>query len=243
MEIEQRIEDGVAIITLNAPERRNALTPAMAELLWKTLDDAERNPSIGALVLTGGESFCAGANLTTLSEASNDPAGDVMYSALSQIYASFTKFGSLRVPTIAAVRGYAVGAGLNLAMAADVRIVSGSCVLRSGFARIGLHPGGGHISLIARASSPETAAAMVLFGEDVDGNRAVDLGLAWAVVADNEVESRAVELARRASKDRALARAVTGSYRLETASPGMAWEAAVQAERASQIWSMRRSQT
>ena len=93
------------------------------------------------------------------------------------------------------MRGAAVGAGLNLALATDLRIVSRTARLLPGFAQIGIHPGGGHFTLLNRVAGREAAAALGLFGEEVDGDRAVALGLAWAAYDDGDVQDRALALA------------------------------------------------
>ena len=141
---------------------------------------------------------------------------------------------------IAAVRGGAVGAGVNLAFATDLRIVSQEAKIVSGFLPIGLHPGGGHGALLGRTGQREAAAAMALFGEGIDGTRAVSLGLAWQAVDDNEVEGVAAALAARAAKDPELARRTARSMRAEWGPPPLPWPAALELERASQMWSMRR---
>ena len=234
MEIELTVESGVATLTLAAPQRRNALTPEMSRELVAAADQIDADDSIGALVIRGsGGSFCAGAHTTTLGNAGSDPADENTYASLSAIYAAFTRIGSVRAVTIAAVRGPAVGAGLNLALATDLRIVARTARLMSGFQRIGLHPGGG-------LAGREAAAAMALCGAEISGDRAAQLGLAWESVADEAVEDRAFELAREAAKDPSLARAMARTFRLETGPPALGWDVAVQTERAPQMWSMRR---
>jgi len=241
MEIELAVQDGVAVITLNAPERRNALTPAMAREMVDTLDRVDADDSIGALVIRGAEGrFCAGAHTATLSGATSDPAGEEAYSGLSVIYESVTRVELVKAVTISAVRGAAVGAGMNLLMATDLRVISKQARLLSGFLRIGLHPGGGHFVLLARLVGREAAAAMALAGEEINGARAAQLGLAWDSVDDAQVEDRAMELARKIAKDPALARAAVRSLRMEVGPPGVDWATAVQTERAPQMWSMRR---
>src|SRR5207249_9322010 len=138
----------------------------------------------------------------------------------------------------AAVRGAAVGAGLNLALAADLRIVARDARLISGFARIGVHPGGGHFGLLTRAAGRQAAAAMGLFGCEVSGDRAVSLGLAWQAVDDAEVDAVAFDLARRAAADPPLAREMVASLRRQDGWPS--WDAGVAIERAPQLWSFRR---
>lgn len=241
MEVELTIESGVATLTLAAPQRRNALTPEMSRELVAAADRVDADDSVGALVIRGaGGSFCAGAHTGTLGDAGSDPAEESTFAGLSDIYAAFTRIGSVRAVTVAAVRGAAVGAGLNLALATDLRIVAHTARLMSGFQRIGLHPGGGHFVLLARLAGREAAAAMALCGAEIDGDRAAQLGLAWESVTDEAVEPRAFELAREAAKDPSLARAMARTFRLETGPPGVSWDVAVQTERAPQMWSMRR---
>ena len=175
-----------------------------------------------------------------LAETGRDPVADETYRNLETVYAAFTTIGGISVPTVAAVRGAAVGAGLNLALATDLRIVSRTARLLPGFAQIGIHPGGGHFTLLSRVAGREAAAAMGLFGDEVDGDRAVQLGLAWAAHDDAEVEQRALALAARVAADPALARRTVASFRRETASGGVSWDVAVEVERAPQLWSLRR---
>jgi enoyl-CoA hydratase len=232
--------DGYAIISINDVAKRNALTVDSAKRLVEILDDIDSDNSIGALVIRGeGSTFCSGADLNTLGSAMDDPAGEVAYLALSHIYNAFARLGSMSIPTIAAVRGSAVGAGLNLALAADIRIVARNSRLISGFAKIGLQPGGGHFNLIARLSSHEVATALGIFSQEISGERAVELGLAWEAVQDELVEGRAIEFASICASDPEYSRMAVQNLRL-TASPSIPWGVALQAERAAQIWSLRR---
>jgi enoyl-CoA hydratase len=140
------------------------------------------------------------------------------------------------VPSIAAVRGAAVGAGINLMLATDLRIVAEDARLISGFLRIGLHPGGGHFGLLAGRAGAEAG----IFGEEISGLRAVQLGLAWEALPSEQVEERAAELARRAASDPQLARKATASLRTELGPPRLPWAAALEVERGAQLWSLRR---
>src|SRR5688500_17017936 len=240
IELERR-EDGVALLTLNAPERRNALTVEMAEALTAACEEIDADESLGAVVVRGeGGFFCAGGDRATLAEAGRDPAEDERYRGVSAIYRSFARVGELAPPTIAAIRGGAVGAGLNLALATDLRVVAEDAVLTSGFIPIGLHPGGGHTALLARTGAREAAAALALFGERIDGRRAAELGLARRAVAAKEVLPAALELARVPAADPELARRTARSLRLTEGPPALPWPAALEAERAAQMWTMRR---
>lgn len=240
-EIELEVDNGIALVTLHAPERRNALSVTMAaELLevWRRID---ADPTVAVTVLRGaGGHFCAGAERSVLGDAGQDPTAPESYAALGIVYDSFLALDRLATPTIAALRGYSVGAGVNLAMAADLRIIGEDAILRSGFFRIGLHPGGGHFTLLHRETNRQTAVAMALLGEDVRGADAVRLGLAWECVPDKEVEQRCLELAGRVAADPELARTVIAQLREETRVGSLPLPLASQSERASQLWSLRR---
>ena len=219
--VEQR--DGVATITLDAADRRNALTHSMAQELVDACDAIDADASVGAVVVQGaGGFFCAGGDRKTLADAGKDPASPDAFSGLGTVYRSFARVGELEPPTIAAVRGGAVGAGVNLAFATDLRIVSREAKIISGFLPIGLHPGGGHGVLLGRTGQREAAAAMALFGEGIDGARAAELGLAWQALDDNEVEGAAAAMAARAAKDPELARRTARSMRAEWGPPALA---------------------
>jgi enoyl-CoA hydratase len=234
-------EGGVARLILDAPDRRNALTVAMARSMVTACDDLDADPTVGAVVVCGqGAYFCAGGDRPTLAAAGEDPADPERYDGMGDIYRAFARVGELRAPTIAAIRGGAVGAGMNLAMATDLRIVARDAKLASGFIPIGLHPGGGHGVLLGRTGAREATAALMLFGERVDGERFAQLGLAWAAVDDADVEAQAMELAARPGADPDLARRTAASMRTELGPPALPWGAALQLERPEQMWSMRR---
>lgn len=240
-EISVERRDGVATITLDAADRRNALTHSMAQELVDACEEIDADSGVGAVVIQGaGGFFCAGGDRKTLADAGRDPAAPDAFAGLGTVYRSFARVGELEPPTIAAVRGGAVGAGVNLAFATDLRIVSREAKIVSGFLPIGLHPGGGHGALLGRTGQREAAAAMALFGEGIDGARAAELGLAWQAVDDNEVEGVAAALAARAAKDPELARRTARSMRAEWGPPALPWPVALELERASQMWSMRR---
>lgn len=239
-EVDYSVNEAVAVVRLTAPERRNALSVQMAGELIEAARRADADPAVGALVVTGGEHFCAGAVRSVLADAGADPAAEEAFVSLETVYRSFTTIGAVSVPTIAAVRGAAVGAGMNLALATDLRIVSRSARLLPGFAQIGIHPGGGHFTLLNRVAGREAAAAMGVFGQEIDGDRAVALGMAWAAYEDIEVEPEAIRLATRVARDPALARRLAAAFRRQTVAGGVSWDVAVETERASQMWSLRR---
>lgn len=232
--------DNVAMITLNRPEQRNAFVPHMARRFVEICSEVDAREEIGAVVIRGeGGAFCAGADRKVLQQAGTDPLEEQNFRDLGSVYEAFMRLGAMKAPVIAAVRGAAVGAGLNLALAADLRIVSEDARLIAGFLGIGIHPGGGHFSLMQRLLGREAVAAMVLFNEEVKGERAAEIGLAWEALPDEQVESRALQLAERAAADPSLARLATSSFRRMTAA-AVDWEVAMAAERSAQMWSLRR---
>ncbi len=234
-------QDGIATLTMRAPERRNALSVAMAEAMVAACEDVDADPAIGAVIVTGeGPYFCAGGDRNVLAKAGEDPADPAAYAGLTRIYEAFARVGRLEPPTIAAIRGGCVGAGTNLALATDLRVVAEDATLSSGFLPIGLHPGGGHSLLISRAVGRETANAMQLFGAKLTGAEAVALGLAWTAVPAEQVDAEARELASTPAKDPELARRTAKSMRMVAGPPALPWNAALDLERASQMWSMRR---
>ena len=191
-EVQVEVSEGVGVLTLNAPERRNALTPGLVSDIVAAGDWLEARDDVGVVIVTGaGSAFCAGAALTQLDSADA--------SVLRGIYDAFLRIHSIPVPTIAAVNGPAVGAGLNLAMACDLRLVTDEAVLDSRFLRIGLHPGGGASWLLRQAAGAELTAAMLLFGVRFKGQECVTRGLAWDCVPQAELLSTARQLAAQAA--------------------------------------------
>jgi enoyl-CoA hydratase len=237
-------QGNVAVISLAAPERRNAFTPPMVAELLALCDEVDADAHLGAAVIRAdGDSFCAGAHRALLAEAGRDPAQTEHYRDLGLTYRAFARVGELQVPSVAAVRGHAVGAGVNLVLATDLRIVAEGARIISGFRRIGVHPGGGHFVLLGRSGSREAAAALGLFGLEINGRRAAELGLAWEALPEPEVEPRALELAAQVAEDPDLARATVRSFRLELGPPLATWPVGLEAERAAQMWSLRRRET
>jgi enoyl-CoA hydratase len=175
------VADRVAVVTLEDPRHRNAINDTMNIELVKAIDDFESNDDVQALVLTGaGSAFCAGADLNLLRDAT-DP------DQLRSLYSGFLRVATCTLPTVAAVNGPAIGAGMNFALATDLVIAGESALFDSRFLRIGLHPGGGHAWRLGQLTNERVVRAMILFGEKLDGRRAVEVGLAWRCVADNEL--------------------------------------------------------
>ncbi len=184
--------DRVAVLTLDDPNRRNAFTFAMVDELIGALDRLEADPGVGALVITGAPpAFCAGADLSQL--------GASRRASLDHIYEGFLRVARSPLPTVAAVNGAAVGAGMNLALGCDVRLAGRRARFDPGFLRLGLHPGGGHTWMFRHIAGPQAVSAAVLFGEVLDGAEAQRVGLVWRCVDDEGLVACALELAGRAA--------------------------------------------
>ena len=240
-EIRLDVEHGIAVLTVSNPSIKNALTLKMSHQLSEFCDRIDADATIGAVVVRGdGGTFCSGADTRSWSGTYADPMSDSAYAETDDIYGAFYRVGQIKVPTISAVRGAAVGAGLNLALATDLRIVADDARLIAGFLKAGIHPGGGFFTIASRVGGREAAAAMGVFSEEVSGPRAVQLGLAWDAVPDDEVEARALALAERVAGDPVLARRVAKSFRAEADPSPLPWSTAIEVERGVQIWTQAR---
>jgi enoyl-CoA hydratase len=232
--IRSEVVDGVGVITLAAPARRNAFDLAMCDEVVVAVDALEADQSVGALLVTGdGSAFCAGADLSHLGAASDGSARE----GLLAVYEGFLRFARSPLPTIAAVNGAAVGAGMNLALACDVRLAGESARFDTRFLQLGIHPGGGHTWMMRNIVGPQATAATVLFGEVLSGAEAERTGLAWRCVPDDELLPLALTLAgRAAAAPRELVeriKATIGDMGRITSHPE-----AVERELGDQVWSI-----
>ena len=234
-------DGGVARVTLSNPRRKNAITREMAADIEAFCDQVETDADVGAVLVEGeGGYFSSGADTRILAASSADPASPAAVASMSALYRSFTRVGSLPVPTLSLVIGGAVGAGMNLALATDLLLVTPDAVLDSGFLARSIHPGGGHITLLGRRIGYQQVTAMALLGRALSGAEAVERGLAYAAYDAAELLPAALELVALAVKDPQLTRKVKQSLTLELGSGTVSWPAAVEIERGAQMWSMAR---
>ncbi|GHF41336.1 enoyl-CoA hydratase [Amycolatopsis bartoniae] len=175
--------EGVRVIRLDDHPRRNAITPELQADLRAAVDAVAADEDARAVVVTGaGSAFCAGADLSkTFGE--NRPV-HVTRDLLRATYDSFLRVRRLPVPTIAAVHGAAIGAGVNLAMACDVRIAGPRAKFGLTFTRLGLHPGGGCTHFLVRALGRQRALAALLDGATLTAEEAEAAGLVLGVTED-----------------------------------------------------------
>jgi enoyl-CoA hydratase len=207
----------------------------MVDEIVSAFERLEADASVGAVVVTGAPpAFCAGADLSHLGQAGQSSEGG----GLRSVYEGFLRVQRSLLPTVAAINGPAVGAGVNLALACDVRIAARSARFDTRFLQLGLHPGGGHTWMMNQLLGPQGAAATVIFGDVLDGEGAERHGLAWRCVDDDRLVEDALAFAgRAASAPPALARRVKQTLRqvATVTSP----DEAVSVELEAQLWSMR----
>ena len=193
------VADRVAVITIDEGERRNALTLPLVDEIVETFDRLEASGDVGAFVITGAPpAFCAGADLGDLGKTGAVAPSDGE-KGLRSIYEGFLRVARSPLPTLAAVNGAAVGAGMNLALCCDVRLAARSARFDTRFLQLGLHPGGGHTWMLQRIVGPQAAAAALLFGEVLDGEEAARAGLVWRCVDDDVLLDEARTMAARAA--------------------------------------------
>jgi enoyl-CoA hydratase len=226
------VHDRVAVVTLDDPDRRNALNLTMNGELIAAMDHLEERADVGAIVITGaGRAFCAGADLDELRSSAD-------HDRITEIYAGFLRVAHARVPTVAAVNGAAVGAGMNMALACDVIVAGRSARFDSRFLDIGIHPGGGHTWRLRNRTDEQTVMAMVIFGEVLDGDEAARRGLAWTCVDDDALLDTARRLATRAASH-ALALVRRTKATITQLARVRDSDDAVAHELDPQVWSMR----
>jgi len=223
--------DGVGTITLNNPGERNTLTAPMVAEIVAAMNEIEADEKIGAVVVTGAApAFCAGANLGNLAEATGE--------SLKNIYEGFLRIAYSPLPTLAAVNGAAVGAGMNLALGCDVRVAARRAKFDTRFLQIGIHPGGGHTWMLRRIAGPQAAMATVIFGDILDGAEAERVGLAWKCVDDDKLLEVAHDMAARAaSRPRELLKVTKRT--IQDMAHVAEHPAAVERELDPQVWSTR----
>lgn len=222
------IDEGVARVTIADPGRRNALSKQLSDELAEAVREAIEGGARALVLDAEPPVFCAGGSLDDLLRREHP---------LAEAYAGFRALAGAPVPTIAAVAGSVIGAGVNLPLACDVVIAGESARFDPRFLDVGIHPGGGHMWRLAQRIGPQGAAALVLCGDTLTGPEAVAHGLAWRCVPDDAVPGTAMRLARRAaSRSPELVRRAKQTLR-ETTGYASAEQAAAVELRAQQ-WSV-----
>lgn len=228
MSITTNIQDGVALVTLNRPEAMNSIDPESNEQLIKTWDEVSRSEDVRVVVVTGaGErAFCTGADLKkTMPPA--DSSARLLYGDGGKA----SNFGSLQCPkpVIAAINGYALGGGLELALLADVRICSTNAQFGLPEVRVGSIPGAGGTQRLVRAVGQSDAMWMLMTGERIDAEEALRIGLVSKVVELPALLDTALRIASSMAANAPLA--MIAVKRLATAGSELPLAAGLELER------------
>jgi 2-(1,2-epoxy-1,2-dihydrophenyl)acetyl-CoA isomerase len=196
--IQLTITDAVATITLNRPEALNAIDMTVGQELRDVLNDLHARAEVRAILLTGaGRAFSAGGDIKQMIEHANKRAEGFFDEPLKRIHEAVLAIRQIPKPVIAAVNGYASGAGCNLALACDYRIAAASARFNQAFVRIGLVPDSGGTFILPRLVGWAKAAELMMTGEIIEAEEALRLGLVNRVVPDEQLMQEAHQIAAR----------------------------------------------
>ncbi len=192
------VEDGVATLTLNRPDKLNAFTGDMLNGLIAALDDCEIRDDVAVVVLTGaGRGFCSGGDIGGMGEG-HDVRPHVTKDRIWQKIQAFPKrLARFKKPILAAVNGAAVGGGMDLALACDIRIAGESAKFAETYAKIGLLPGGGGAYFLPRLVGRARALELLWTADFIDGATALEIGLVNHVYPDDQLLAETIKLAKR----------------------------------------------
>jgi 2-(1,2-epoxy-1,2-dihydrophenyl)acetyl-CoA isomerase len=200
-------KEGIAVITMNRPDKMNALSPALFEGISKSVDDAARDDGVRVIVITGtGEAFCSGADVKAMAEGALQRRPERPENVVRARRAPFAmQFQECPKPIIAAMNGVAVGVGLDLALSCDIRIASDKARFTVGYVRRGMVPAAGSAYFLPRLLGIDKALKVILTSEMIDAKEAERIGLVTMVVPPDELESATMELAEKIAKNPVLA--------------------------------------
>lgn len=205
------IRDRVAVITLNRPDARNSLSDTLTPALRTMIKTCGENPEVGVLLVTGaGKAFCAGGNVKGMGAHRDPKKLEMSYedkvADLQERQRLLTgALASVRKPTIAALPGPAVGAGLSIALACDIRIAAQSAFVSTGYLRVGLSGDYGIAWLLTRLVGTSRARELMFTSEKVDAARCEQIGLVNRVVPDEALQDEAFALAKSMAEGPTLA--------------------------------------
>ena len=213
-------DDGITTITLNRPEKLNALAGHMRRDLAEALEAAGSDRAVNVVVITGvGRAFCSGGDVAAMAEMIERNDADEFSRLLGSARRVVTAIRHMTKPVIASINGPAFGAGFNLALACDLRIASSNATFSQSFAKVGLHPDWGGTYFLPRLVTPNKACEMFFLGDPIDAEEAKRLGLINFVVppADLEAETRKLAERLRSAPAVALAAVKQAVYRSQSA--------------------------
>ncbi len=219
-DLEYRVSEGVGTILLNRPERKNAFTLEMVDQWAQAIRRAHADPDVRVLVVTGaGDAFCSGVDLDDFTGEQKSVLQNktVLTDRVHQVALALEDMDK---PVLAAVNGVAVGAGMDMALMCDIRLVAESARFSEGYVRVGLVPGDGGCYFLPRLVGTAKALELLWTGDFVDSATAVELGIASYRYPDAELPERTAEFARKLASGppvaiRAIKRALYQSARCD----------------------------
>ncbi|MGO4475369.1 2-(1,2-epoxy-1,2-dihydrophenyl)acetyl-CoA isomerase PaaG [Massilia sp. 2TAF26] len=199
--IQFTIADGIAVLTLNRPDRLNSFTKAMHGEVRDALDKLQADKTVRVLVLTGaGRGFCAGQDLNDRAVEPGAPGVDLGESVEKYYAPLVTTLRTLPMPVICAVNGVAAGAGANLALACDIVLAAKSASFIEAFCKLGLIPDTGGTWVLPRLIGPARAMGLALLGDKLPAEKAEQWGLIWRCVPDEALMDEAMAMAEHFAK-------------------------------------------
>lgn len=202
----ESISNGIALLVLNRPEKLNALNNELATELNSALERLDANDSVRVVILTGaGRAFCAGGDLAAIGKGRQVGDPKQLEPLLRSGMAAVLKMRAMPQPVIAAVNGAAAGAGMNVALAADIRIAAEDVLFGENFAKVGLFPDFGGTFFLPQLVGPSVAAEMFYTGEMINAQTALRLGIVNRVVPGPQLENEVRALAQKIAQSPPLA--------------------------------------
>ena len=194
--IQFKIENGIAVLTLNRPDRLNSFTQAMHREVRAALDQVQADKTVRVLLLTGaGRGFCAGQDLNDRAVEPGAPGVDLGESVEKYYAPLVMTLRTLPMPVICAVNGVAAGAGANLALACDIVLAAKSASFIEAFSKLGLIPDTGGTWALPRLIGPARAMGLAMLGERLPAEKAEQWGLIWRCVPDDALMTEAMAMA------------------------------------------------
>lgn len=225
-------KDGIGILTLNNPEKRNAMLPQLTKEFPEAIEQVRNDPEIKVLVITGtGKAFCAGGDLEMLQDKMGQ-SPEQNRREMCDFYRAYLSVLNLDVPTIAAINGHAIGAGLSFTLGCDIRLVAEHAKMGVTFLNLGLHPGMGTTHLLPQIVGSAHASDLILTGRLIKADEAKEMGLVSRVLPSESLLEEAINIAsqvasKSASGTRMAKRALVRS-KLEGLDAALDYEATAQ---------------
>jgi enoyl-CoA hydratase/carnithine racemase len=198
-------DNGIATIILNRPDKMNPLMREISDGIYKSMEDASNDDDIRVIIITGtGRAFCSGADVKAMSERAiqqvNSPSVQVSPAVTPPRVQLTLLFNECEKPVIAAINGFAIGVGLDMALACDIRIASDRAQLSEAYIRRGMIPSSGGAYFLPRLVGIDKACQIIFTGDMIDAKEAERIGLVTAVVPHDDLESATWELAEKIAK-------------------------------------------